>query len=807
MKFSELWLREWINPNLNSAQLCDQMTMIGLEVENISSVADLFCGVLTGKIIECKEKNEFNSIKFTKVDVGDGNILNIVCSSSNCRLGLKVAVATVGTKLPKNILVKKTEFFGTISEGIICSLNELGISDSTSESLTKYKNNSIIELPINTPIGKDVYSYFKFNDNIIDINITPNRADCLSIIGIARDIAALNCLSLKKLIINPITAKTDSIIPIHIEESNSCPRYLARVIKDININITTPFWMKEKLRRCGIISIDILTDINNYIMIEIGQPIQSYDLDNIDGHINVRMAKKSERLTLCNGKNIELNDKTLVIADQNKILSIAGICKGFHSNINNNTKNVLLECAYFNPLSIINNACYYNLHNDISHRYERGIDHKLQYKSLELATKLLLEICKGKPGPIIDKTYVKSLPSELIINLHRETLDRIIGFKIPDYQVNNILKRLGFKVNKIKHNWKIKIPSWRVDIFIEEDVIEEIIRIFGYNNIQNIPMQTNLKIIDHDHYETIFPLKRAKHLLVDKGYQEVITYSFVDPKLQTLFFPNQKAIKIVNPISQEMSVMRLSLWTNLIKTLNYNNNHQQNRIRLFESGYCFFPDKKFELGVRQEFMLSGLISGNKFEDHWDCKSQPVDFYDLKGDLESLFELFKEIDDIVFRSALNPALHPGKSAEIYLNNKKIGLIGIIHPNLKNKLKIKNETIVFELFWNDITDCKSIMRIKEISYLPTNRRDISFIVNEKIPIANIIALCKKIGINQLVGINLLDVYRGKGISKGYKSLTISLILQDTKRTLKEEEISMILNKYIIALKERFQVTLRN
>ncbi|MBK4775382.1 phenylalanine--tRNA ligase subunit beta [Candidatus Pantoea edessiphila] len=797
MKFSELWLREWVNPNIDTNKLCEQLTMLGLEVENVSSVSSFFHGVVSGEIVECKEKLDCHKIKFTKVNIGNGKILNIMCNADNCRLGLKVVVAPIKTILPKQKEVQQINFYEYVSEGIICSLSTLGLSDK--------EDQFIIELPHDVSIGKDIYNYLKLNDNIIEVNITPNRADCLSIMGIARDLAALNCLPFENLINNPISPKINDDLLIYIHEPKACPQYLSRIIKDINVNISTPFWIKERLRRCGIASVNVVIDINNYVLIEIGQPIFAFDLDCIDSYLAVRMAKDNEILILNNGKKIHLNNTVLVISDKNKVLSIAGVCNDLRSTIHDSTRDILLECAYFNPLSVINNIRYCNLHTDTSHRYERGIDYKLQYKAIEYVTKLLMEICKGKAGPIIDKTYDRLFhKSKLVIDLHRKKLNRLIGYKISDSQVNDTLTRLGFNIHKEIDKWKVIVPSWRVDILIEEDLLEEIIRIFGYYNIPNVPIKTNLKIIAPS--KGMVLLKRIKNFLVNMGYHEVITYSFVNPKIQKILHPNKHAVPIMNPISKDMSVMRLSLRTGLLNILHYNQNYQQNRLRLFENGYCFIPDKTAEFGIRQELMLSGILNGNISKDHWDKTNKLADFYDLKGDLESLFELSNHIEDINFFSRSISALHPGKSAVIYLNDKEIGYIGEIHPDLQKRLKIKNEIVIFELMCNELINSKHI-RIQEISRFPANRRDISIIVNEQIPAANVITLCKKIGINQLVGINLLDVYRGKDIAKGYKSLTISLILQDTKRTLKEEEIAIIVNRYIMALKERFQVTLRN
>lgn len=795
MKFSELWLREWVNPALDSAALSEQITMAGLEVDGVDAVAGAFHGVVVGEVVECGQHPNADKLRVTKINVGGDRLLDIVCGAPNCRQGLKVAVATVGAVLPGDFKIKAAKLRGEPSEGMLCSFSELGISDD---------HNGIIELPSDAPVGTDIRAYLQLDDNTIEISVTPNRADCLGLIGIARDVAVLNGLPLNVPEMQPVAATLNDTFPIQVDAPEACPRYLGRVVKGINVKAATPLWMKEKLRRCGIRSIDPVVDITNYVLLELGQPMHAFDLDRIDGGIVVRMAKEGEKLTLLDGTEATLQSDTLVIADHQKALAMAGIFGGEHSGVNGETQNILFECAYFDPLSITGRARRHGLHTDASHRYERGVDPALQHTALERATQLLLSICGGEAGPIIDQTHQAALPVPATITLRREKLDRLIGHVIADEQVTDILTRLGCDVTAGEGQWQAVAPSWRFDMAIEEDLVEEVARIYGYNNIPDVPVQAGLVMTRHR--EANLSLKRAKNLLVDKGYQEAITYSFVDPKIQQLLHPGEEALLLPSPISSDMSTMRLSLWTGLLSAVVYNQNRQQSRVRLFESGLRFVPDTQADLGIRQDLMLAGVISGNRVEEHWDLARQTVDFYDLKGDLESLLDLTGKLDEISFRAEANPALHPGQSAAIYLRDEHIGFIGVVHPELERKLDLNGRTLVFELLWNKVAD-RVLPDAREISRFPANRRDIAVVVAENVPAADIIAECKKVGVNQVVGVNLFDVYRGKGVSEGYKSLAISLILQDTSRTLEEEEIAATVGKCVAALKERFQATLRD
>ena len=794
MKFSESWLREWINPEISSEMLADQLTMAGLEVDNVEKVAGDFTGVVIGKVVECKQHPNADKLRVTKVDIGKDELLDIVCGAPNCRQGLMVACATVGAVLPGDFKIKSAKLRGEPSEGMLCSYSELGITDD---------HNGIIELPDNAPLGKDIREYLNLNDVMIDISVTPNRADCFGIVGIARDISAVNNIPMKEIKIANVSTTISDTLSIQIDAPKAAPRYLGRVIKNININAMTPLWMKEKLRRGGIRSVDAVVDITNYVLLELGHPMHAFDLNQIEKGIIVRYAHQDEEMTLLNGNEVKLNDKTLVIADHNKVLAIAGIMGGEKSSVTQSTTDIFLESAFFAPLAITGKAREYGLHTEASHRYERGVDPALQFVAMERATQLLVDICGGEVGPVIEVTNQSELPSQATIKLHRNKIDRIIGYTIEAQKITDILVRLGCEVEYKDDIWIVKSPTWRFDLQIEEDLVEEVARIYGYNNIPN----TNMKIesVMQPKPESIISLRRIKDLLVDRGYQEAVTYSFVDPKVQHILHPNEPVITLPNPISSEMSVMRLSLWSGLLDAVLYNQNRQQSRLRLFETGLRFIPDEKCEFGVRQEFMLSGVITGNLYEDHWQLPKKSVDFYDLKGDLEAILSLLGCDGQVLFNKAELSALHPGQSAVINLNDEVIGYFGVLHPEIEKKLSLNSKTLVFEINLAKI-NFKKVPVAQDLSKYPSNKRDIAIIVSNTIPAAEIISVCKQAGGEQLVKVNLFDVYQGDNIKEDQKSLAISLILQDKSRTLEEEDITNIVSKCVTALQNRFKALLR-
>ncbi|HDL4077579.1 TPA: phenylalanine--tRNA ligase subunit beta, partial [Mannheimia haemolytica] len=620
MKFNESWLREWVNPAISTEQLCDQITMLGLEVDDVEPVAGAFSGVVVGEVVECAQHPDADKLRVTKVNVGGERLLDIVCGAPNCRQGLKVACAVEGAVLPGDFKIKKTKLRGQPSEGMLCSYSELGIKEDHS---------GIIELPADAPIGQDFREYLNLNDVAIEISLTPNRADCLSIAGIAREVGVINRVDVKAPTITDVKATISDKVSVELQAPEACPRYLARVVKNVNVKATSPLWLQEKLRRCGIRSIDPIVDITNLSLLELGQPMHAFDAAKIEGGIQVRMAKEGEELVLLDGTNAKLQSNTLVIADSKGALAMAGIFGGEASGVSENTKDVVLESAFFAPLAITGRARQYGLHTDASHRFERGVDPELTRQAMERATALLLEICGGEAGEIVEAVSQENLPKRNTVTLRRSKLDSVIGHHIDDATVTDILTRLGLNVTFADNSWTAIAPSWRFDIEIEEDLIEEIARIYGYNSIPNNSPLAHLTMKGTP--EKLLEANRIRMALVDSDYQEVITYSFVDPKKQSLLHPQQEALILPNPISSEMSAMRVSLLTGLLDTIVYNQSRQQNRVRIFEAGLRFIPDSNAESGVRQEFVFGAAIVGDKRPVHWENKSEAADFFDLKGD--------------------------------------------------------------------------------------------------------------------------------------------------------------------------------
>ncbi|GHF01184.1 phenylalanine--tRNA ligase subunit beta [Thalassotalea profundi] len=804
MKFSESWLREWVSPAISSDELAHQITMAGLEVDAVEPVAGEFTGVLIGEVVECGPHPDADKLQVTKVNLGpdynDGELADIVCGAKNCRLGLKVAVATVGAVLPGNFKIKKAKLRGVPSHGMLCSESEIGLAENS---------DGIMELAQDAPIGMCVREYLDLNDVTIDVDLTANRGDCLGLKGLAREVGVLNGLTVTEPTITSVVPTIDDTRDITITAGEACPRYLGRVIKNINVNAQTPLWMVEKLRRCGTRSIDPVVDVTNYVLLELGHPMHAFDLSKIDGGINVRYANEGEKLVLLDENEVTLSSQTLVIADSDsqsngKALAMAGIFGGLHSGVTNESKDIFLESAFFAPLAILGKARQYGLHTDASHRYERGVDPQMQRDAMERATQLLLEIVGGEAGPIVEAKHEQHIPQARTVTLRREKLDSRIGHHIQDSNVNDILTRLGFDVNFANDLWTVNVPAYRFDISIEVDLIEEIARIYGYNNIPNVSPQATLAM--REQKEANLSLSSMRETLVNRGYQEAITYSFVDPKVQRLIHPEQEVMTLPHPISSEMSEMRVSLWTGLLQTVVYNQNRQQSRVRLFETGLRFIPDETAENGVRQQALLSGVISGSRQNEHWSMEKAAADFYDIKADVESLISLTSDVSSFEFSSAEISALHPGQTAAIQRNGRLVGYVGSLHPELERKLGLNGRTLIFELLLDEISTRK-IPEASDISRFPSNRRDIAVIVEEKIDAKKVLQLIEKVGGNFLIDLNLFDVYQGNGIEPGFKSLAIAMILQDTEKTLEEKDITDVVNRVVDTLKDELNASLRD
>lgn len=795
MKFSEAWLREWVNPQLSTNELAEQISMAGLEVDGIDAIAGEFSGVVVGHVVECGRHPEADKLQVTKVDIGTGELLDIVCGAANCRQGLKVMVATVGAVLPGDFKIKAAKLRGQPSNGMLCSLSELGMADSS---------DGILELPADAPIGMNIRQYLQLDDCTIEVDLTPNRADCLGLLGLAREVGVLNQLDVNIPEITPVPASIEEALSIRLDAPAACPRYLGRVIKNINPAAKTPLWMVEKLRRSGIRSIDAVVDVTNYVLLELGHPMHAFDLAKIEGGIVVRHAQPAETLVLLDETEVTLQANTLLIADANKALAMAGIFGGLHSGVTQTTTDIFLESAFFSKVEMAGVARQYGLHTDASHRYERGVDPELQHKAMARATQLLLAIVGGAAGPVVEAKSDAHLPKPAQIELTRSKLDRILGIAIPTPTVTDIFQRLGFTVVTTSDSWQVTVPTYRFDISISEDLIEEVARVYGYNSIPNVSPVASLTM--RNHREAEISLHSFRDVLVARGYQEAITYSFVDPKVQQVLFPQQDALVLPNPISADMSAMRLNLWPGLLQAVQYNQNRQQNRLRFFEAGLKFIPDAAAEGGVRQVPVIGGVIVGSLANEHWTIAERAVDFYDAKGDVEALLALTSAVDEFSFVKAEHSALHPGQTAAILRQGQAVGFIGALHPEAERKLGIKGKAYLFELELAAFGG-KHLVTAQEVSKYPANRRDLAIVVKSDVRFSDILATIRKVGGNQLVDLKLFDVYTGQGVADGFKSLAIALTLQDNARTLEDKDIQHVVASVVQALGDEFNATLRD
>jgi phenylalanyl-tRNA synthetase beta chain len=792
MQISEAWLREYVNPPVTTEELVAQLTMAGLEVNSVEPAGAAFTGVVVGEVLATEQHPDADKLKVCLVNVGADDPLQIVCGASNVRPGLKIPAAMIGAVLPGDFKIKLSKLRGVESSGMLCSEKELGIALDAS---------GLMELPTDAPVGLDIRDYLSLNDSIIDIDLTPNRADCLSIEGIAREVALLNAMDWKPTeVIQQAVNHQDKLPTITIIENTACPRYLGRVIKDINPAATTPKWMQERLRRSGIRSLSPVVDVTNYVLIELGQPLHAFDADKLAGGISVRRAKTGESLALLNGQTIQLDDQALVIADDNSPLALAGVMGGNDSAVSNSTKNIFLECAFFAPKTIAGEARRFGLHTDSSHRFERGVDGTLQHRAIERATQLIVEIAGGTVTSINEVKNESALPQRPAVFLRKSRIEKMLGITLPDEKVLNIFKRLGMAVQTQSEGWSITPPGFRFDIGIEADLIEELARVHGYNKIPNNNLLMRVEL--NKASEAVLDIDRVKDLLVDRGYQEAITYSFVDEGIQQAVTPDNTLIQITNPISSDLSIMRSSLWCGLLKAALHNLNRQQKRIRLFETGLRFL---NIEGKIEQKKMISGLILGNLGPEQWGQKIRKADFFDLKSDVQAMFSITGS--SVQYVAGIHPALHPGQTAQILSQSgAKIGIIGMLHPSLEKQLGFETQVFLFELD-QDLLLEKRIAKFQSLSKYPSVTRDLALIVQETVSADEIIE-CIKSGDETISrDIVLFDLYRGEGIEENYKSVAVSITLQKFSQTLTDSEIDAIFNKILQSLTNKIGAKLRD
>ncbi len=799
MKISEQWLREWVAVRQDAKTLAERLTLAGIEVGAVVPVAPPLEDIVVGEILSVTPHPQADRLRVCQVNIGKQAPLTIVCGVANAAVGQKVPTALEGALLPNGTKITRSAIRGVNSFGMLCAGAELGLEE-TSQGL--------MVLDARAKPGTAITRHLQLDDHQFEVELTPNRGDCLSILGLARELAALTGARYTPLSVKTVAAKTRRKLGVTLGAKKACARYAGRVIEGINPHASTPLWMKERLRRSGVRSIHPVVDVTNYVMLELGQPLHAFDLDKLSGNITVRQARKDETLQLLDGKTLTLDSADLVIADARAPVAFAGIMGGQDSAVGSATQNLFLESAWFRPEVIGIRARFYGLHTDSSHRFERGVDPALQRQALERATGLVLAICGGKPGPVTESSSTAHLPRHPVISLRAARIERVLGMSIPPVSVDAILKRLGMRTirsaaGKTGRSWKVTPPSWRSDIDREIDLIEELVRVHGYDKVPARVPQAALHVPAVP--ESRIAARRLRDVLIDRGYQEAITYSFVDPAVQALLSPGDLPHTLANPIASDMAQMRLTLWPGLIKAALYNQNRQQGRVRLFEIGKRFLT--KLDGTADEQSVIAGIATGPAFPEQWGIKARLVDFFDVKGDIEALLALGSQ-GQFLFRTAHQPALHPGQAAEIVHSGNTghpIGLLGLLHPQIQVQSGLDRSVILFELRLSALQAAIS-PKFQEISRYPAIRRDLAIVLAEAIPAQNVLDNVRRTAGRLLVNLELFDEYRGEGIDSGRKSLALGLTLQDTSRTLNEEDVEAVIGRVVAGLTADFEAQLR-
>lgn len=788
MIISEQWLRTWVSPEATTQALSHKLTMIGLEVDGVATVAEPFSGVVVAEIISAEQHPDADKLRVCLVDTGDEHV-QIVCGAPNARAGLRAPLAKVGAVLPGNFKIKKAKLRGVESQGMLCASAELTISED---------NDGLMELPSNAPVGADIRAYLSLDDKVLELGLTPNRADCLSMRGVARDVAVAFDEALIEPEIAPLAATIDDQFPIAIDAPAKCPRYLGRVIKGVDVSKPTPDYMRDRLERAGLRSIDAVVDVTNYVMLELGQPLHAFDLDQLSGGIVVRECREAEHLTLLDGTVQSLESGTLLIADHEKPLALAGIMGGEDSGVSKSTTSLFLESAFFTPELMAGRARSYGLHTDASHRYERGVDFQLQRQAMERATRLFIEIVGGEAGPITEVSSDGDLPINDAVLLREEQIEKLLGLRIERFDVERILQGLGFWIVTQEQGWLCTAPSWRFDMGLEVDLIEELARVIGYDAIPS--QRLTGELIATPVPETRRALRSAKNDLVARGYYEAVTFSFVEPQLQATFDPQTSPVRLKNPISADLAVMRTSLIPGLLKAIAHNVSRQQSRVRLFETGLRFIPGDE----IVQTPMIAIAASGLRDIEGWSAGKDAADFFDVKGSVEALLASLGR--RLSFEACVFPGLHDGQSAAILVDGHAVGRMGTIHPNVGKSLGLPASTVVAELEQSAVT-ALAMPEYKDISKFPETRRDLALVVDKGVASGDVMALIHDSAGELLTKLDLFDVYQGTGLAEGKKSLAIGLTFQGQSRTLDETEVAGAVDQVLDSLREKLDIELRS
>ncbi|NMY30945.1 phenylalanine--tRNA ligase subunit beta [Pseudomonas sp. WS 5412] len=791
MKFSEQWLRGWVSPQVNRDELVARLSMAGLEVDSVTPAAGVFSGVVVGEVLSTEQHPDADKLRVCQVSNG-AETFQVVCGAPNVRPGLKIPFAMIGAELPGDFKIKKAKLRGVESNGMLCSQAELQVGEG---------NDGLMELPADAPVGQDIRAYLDLEDASIEVDLTPNRGDCLSLAGLAREVGALYGVPVTRPAVTAVPAVHDEVRSIEVLAPSACPRYLGRVIRNVDLSRPTPLWMVERLRRADVRSIDAAVDITNYVMLELGQPLHAFDLAEINGGIRVRMAEEGEKLVLLDGQEVTLRSDTLVIADHSRALAIAGVMGGEHSGVSATTRDVFLESAFFDQIAVAGKARSYGLHTDASHRYERGVDWQLAREAMERATGLLLEITGGEAGPITETVNEQYLPSIAPVTLRAQRVEQMLGLVIEEAQIVSLLTGLGLGISADgAGQWRVEVPSHRFDISLEVDLIEELARLYGYNRL---PVRyPQARLAPQPKTEARAHLPELRRLLVARGYQEAVTYSFIDPKQFELFSPGVEPLLLANPISNDMAAMRSSLWPGLVKALSHNLNRQQDRVRMFESGLRFVGQLD---GLKQEPMLAGVVCGSRLPEGWAQGRDPVDFFDVKADVEAVLGFAGALDAFAFVPGSHPALHPGQTARIEREGRLVGFVGAIHPELSKTLGLDRPVFVFELVLAEVAAGK-MPKFSELSRFPEVRRDLALVADRDVAASAVLEVIRENAGEWLTDLRLFDVYQGKGIDPHRKSLAVGLTWQHPSRTLNDDEVNTTTQNILTSLEQRLNATLR-
>ncbi|KAA9133137.1 phenylalanine--tRNA ligase subunit beta [Marinihelvus fidelis] len=790
MKFSVNWLKQWVAVDVDADTLADELTAAGLEVDAVTPVAAPFSGVVVGEITACAPHPDADKLKVCTINDGGDEPLQVVCGAPNAAPGLKMPFARVGARLGADFKIRKARLRGVESFGMCCSARELGLSED---------HDGLMALPADAPVGTDFRDYLGLDDASIDVDLTPNRADCLGIKGLARDVAAIRGADYTPLDIAEVPAAIDDRLDIRLDAAADCPRYVGRTIRGIDPTAVTPLWMKEALRRSGIRSLGPVVDATNYVLMELGQPMHAFDLGQLDGGITVRRGRKGETLTLLDDKVVELDERLLAICDDAGPVALAGIMGGLDSSVTRETTDILLESAWFRPSTIMGKARDLGLHTDASHRYERGVDPMGQRLAVERITALLLDIVGGQAGPVIEAVVEEELPKASPVRLRLARLNRVLGSDLPAERVRAILCSLGMQVTDVEGGWEATAPSSRFDIEIEEDLIEEVARVHGYDQLPAALPSGELQPPDVSEHRVALP--RLRDALCAAGYQEAITYAFVDRALLETLGMAEQALPLANPISSDMDVMRTGLLPGLLSALARNQRRQQGRVRLFEAGKVFHQGESLVEIER----IAAVATGDAWPEQWTGKGRRVDFFDIKGDLEQLLALRGASGEVGFGPAGHDWLHPGQSAQVTIDGEPVGWVGAVHPAVLAALEIKGAVFAFEIDALPLQK-REVVNAKEISPYPSVRRDLAFLVPDHVNYRDIRALAVEIADDLLAGFTLFDQFSGESVEKGYKSMAIGLILQDVSCTLTDEVVDGVINRLVDEFAARLDAQLR-